>query len=115
METYIILLVAILLLMFAVLQNKKRAVAAIVNHRLNHKRGEIEKMKELAERFIGKECLVYTVSGGSEMVKGTVTEVTDGGVLIENNGSIEVVNLEYITRIREWPRSSKGKKKAVFS
>lgn len=70
-------------------------------------------MKELAEKFIGKECLVYTIASDTNSVNGTVKEVTDNGILIEYKGELQAVNLEYVTRIKEWPKNSKGKKKSV--
>ena len=36
-------------------------------------------------------------------------------VNILTRSGIEAVNLEYITRIREWPRNANGKKKQIFS
>ena len=39
--------------------------------------------------------------------------MTDGGVLIDNNGSIEVLNMDFIVRIREYPKNKKGKDKSV--
>lgn len=72
-------------------------------------------MKELAEKFIGKDCLVYTVASDISSVKGTVKEVTDTGLLIDTNGSLQAVNLLYVVRIQEWPGNSKGKKKTVFA
>lgn len=71
-------------------------------------------MKELAEKFIGKECLVYTIVSDTNSVNGTVKEVTDNGILIEYKGELQAVNLEYVTKIKEWPRNSKGKKKNVI-
>lgn len=71
-------------------------------------------MKELAKRFLGKECLVYTLASDSSSVKGTITEVSDGGLLIENNGEMKAVNLDYVTKIQEWPRKKNGKKKQVL-
>lgn len=72
-------------------------------------------MRELAKRFIGKECLVYTMASESTAVKGTVTEVSDSGLLVENDGHVQAVNLEYVVRIQEWPRNAKGKKKQIFA
>ncbi len=116
METYLILLVAICLLVLAVSQQRKRRNAAIVDHRLNNKGKEIKRMKELAERFIGKKCLVYTIASDSSSVNGVIKEVTGDGILIEGgDGYMQAVNLEYVTRIREWPKNSKGKDKVVFS
>lgn len=67
-------------------------------------------MKQLAQQFIGKECLVYTV-GESNAFNGTLQQVTDNALLLEKGGFLQAVNLEYVTRIREWPRNGKGKKK----
>ena len=68
-------------------------------------------MKELATTFLGKECLIYTVT--SQTLTGTVLEVTDGALLLESATTREAVNIEYIVRIREYPRDKKGKKKSV--
>ena len=32
---------------------------------------------------------------------------------VENKGNLEAVNLDYITRIREYPKNKKGKKKSI--
>lgn len=40
-------------------------------------------MKELAKQFIGKECIIYTVTGTDSVIKGIVKEVTDGGIVVE--------------------------------
>lgn len=71
-------------------------------------------MKELARQFIGKECIVYTVTGSDGIVKGTIKGVADDGIIIEREDGIEAVNLDYVTRIREWPRKANGKRKAIF-
>lgn len=70
-------------------------------------------MKQLAQQFIGKECLVYTV-GDTNAVNGTLQQVTDSALLLEKSGFLQAINLEYVTRIREWPRDKKGKKKTLF-
>ena len=71
-------------------------------------------MKELAKQFIGKECIVYTVMSMDSGIQGIIKEVTDGGIIVEKKYGVEAVNLEYVTRIREWPRNAKGKKKQIF-
>lgn len=68
-------------------------------------------MIELAKRFIGKECLIYSFS--NQQFSGVITEISDSAILIEKNGQSEAVNLEFIVRIREYPRNKKGKKKSV--
>lgn len=69
-------------------------------------------MKEIARRFIDKECLIYSFDGNHQY-EGTIKEVTDGAILVEKEGKIEALNLDFIIRIREYPRNKKGKKKSV--
>lgn len=71
-------------------------------------------MKELAKNFIGKDCIIYSVTSGSSAVKGKITEVTDEGILVDCDGNLQALNLEYVVRIREWPRDKNGKKKTIF-
>lgn len=110
-----ILLIALILIVFAILQGKKRKNAAIINHRKNHKNKEIFQMKELAQKFIGKECLIYTIASDSNAEKGIIKEITENGILLDDNGNLQAINLEYVTRIREWPRNANGKKKTFFA
>lgn len=71
-------------------------------------------MKELAKNFIGKDCIIYSVTSGSSAVKGNITEVTDEGILVDCDGNLQALNLEYVVRIREWPKDKNGKKKTIF-
>ena len=114
MDSLYLILIAVLLLVIIPGIKRRRRLAA-VRHILNRKKQDKENiaMKELAQKFIGKECLVYTVASDSNSVNGTIKEITDTGILIENDGYLQVVNLEYVTRIREWPRKKNGKKKEI--
>ena len=69
-------------------------------------------MKALAERFIDKECLIFSFDG-SHQYEGVIKEVTDGAILVEKDGKTEVLNLDFVIRIREYPRNKNGKKKSV--
>lgn len=71
-------------------------------------------MKELAKNFMGKDCIIYSVTSGSSAVKGKITEVTDEGILVDCDGNLQALNLEYVVRIREWPKDKNGKKKTIF-
>lgn len=115
MNYYSLAVIALLLSAFAIMQKKKRKLATILNHRKNHKNKEIFKMKELAQKFIGKECLIYTLASDSNAEKGIIKEITENGILLDDNGNLQAINLEYVTRIREWPRNAKGKKKMFFA
>ena len=115
MQKYIWLIPLFIAIVLLVQQRKKGRITA-VKHILNNKKHNNENnvMKELAKRFIGKECIIYTVTGMDSSIKGTIKDVSDGGIIVEKTDGIEAVNLEYITRIREWPHNSKGKKKQIF-
>ena len=108
--------IAVLLLIILTMLERRRRRNAIIKHVLYNKKRNKEnnKMKELAKRFIGKECIVYTIMGSDGIVKGTIKDVADDGIIIERGDGIEAVNLEYVTRIREWPRNANGKKKAIY-
>ena len=62
-------------------------------------------MKELATRFIGKECSIYVYDGNQ--YTGVITEVTDRAIMIEKKGNFEALNLDYILRIKESPKAKK--------
>ena len=109
--------IAVLILIFVVIIpwiNRQKRLAVIKHIKSKKYNKENNAMKELAKQFIGKECIIYTVTGTDSVIKGTVKEVTDGGIVVEKKDGAEAVNLEYVTRIREWPRNSKGKKKQIF-
>ena len=67
-------------------------------------------MVELCKRFIGKECIIYTYNS---QLEATVKDVSDGAILIERNGEEEAVNLDFVMRVREYPKNKKGKKKSI--
>ena len=69
-------------------------------------------MVELAKRFVDKECLIYSFDS-SHQFEGIIKEVTDGAILVEKNGKIEAINLDFVIRIREYPVNKKGKKVSV--
>lgn len=92
------------------LRNRKTAIAKkIIKKRKTE--GDIE-MKELAKRFIDKECLIYAFDG-SHQFEGVIKEVTDGAILVEKGDAVEAINLDFVIRIREFPKNKKGKKKSV--
>ena len=68
-------------------------------------------MNEFAKRFIDQECLIYTINN---QITGTIKEVCDGAILVDKNGNVEAVSLDFIIRIRAYPRNKNGKKKSVI-
>lgn len=71
-------------------------------------------MKELAKQWVGKECIIYTISSNDGSIQGVIQEVNDSGMVIERkSGEQEIINLDFVTRIREYPRKKNGRKKSV--
>lgn len=97
------------IIIFIMFRNRKTIVAKrIIKKR---KREGNTEMKELAKRFIDKECLIYSFNGNQ--LEGVIKEVSDGAILVEKAGTIEAINLDFVIRIREFPKNKKGKKKSV--
>ena len=73
------------------------------------------KMYELVSRFVGKEVIITVMNSDSMGVTGVVTEVKDNWLVVDTKGNgLDAVNIDYITRIREYPRKENGKKKSIF-
>lgn len=111
---YLILLALFLLVIIPWIMRQRRLAA--VRHILNQKKQNKEnsEMKELAKRLIGEECIIYTITSNDGSVQGVIKEIDDGGMVIEkNSGELEIINLDFITRIRQYPRKKNGKKKDI--
>lgn len=102
-------LILVLVWLFCEQAKQKRMTASRILKKKSLE--ERVKMTELAKRFIDKECLIYTFNGNQ--FSGILKEVTDGAILVEHNGTVEAVNIDFVMRIREYPRNKKGKKKSV--
>lgn len=99
-------------ILFVVFMVKRREIIiTVVRRHLRQKRGK-GNMNEMISKFIGKECLIYTCTSGST-VTGTIRSYNEGWIEIETNGQCDIMNCEYITRIREYPRNKNGKKKSL--
>lgn len=68
-------------------------------------------MNEIIKNFIGKECFIHTFQ--TQLV-GTIESLEDNWISIKNANGLEIVNIDYISRIREFPRNKKGKKKFII-
>ena len=108
--SYIPIIVMWIIIIYVIFRNRRAAaVRQIIKKRKME--GNTE-MKELAKRFIDKECIISSFDGNHQY-EGTIKEVTDGAILVEKSGKTEVINLDFVIRIREYPRNKNGKKKSV--
>lgn len=73
-------------------------------------------MNEMMKRFIDKEVIITVMNSDMSVVEGFVREVNENWLVVETaNAGLDMVNIEYVTRIREYPRKANGKKKQFFS
>lgn len=94
------------------IQEKKNGAAVLLHIRGKRKTREVDSMVELAKRFVGKECVISIITSSSP-VTGTIEAVEEHGLLLTQNDSTVLINLEYVAKIQEYPRKKNGKKKAV--
>ncbi|MBP1564154.1 MAG: hypothetical protein IJP18_03080 [Oscillospiraceae bacterium] len=72
-------------------------------------------MNNVLERFIEKEVIISTMNDSISTVYGIIKEVNEKWITIDTkNNGLDMINIEYITRIREYPVNKKGKKKTFF-
>lgn len=101
MGSYLVI-IAVLIILLCFRRRRRTAAVAwqILNQRKQNKENVV--MKELAKQFIGEECIIYTITSNDGSIQGVIKEIDDGGMVIErNSGEREIVNLDFVTRIRE--------------
>ena len=76
----------------------------------NSQRSAGKIMRELAERFIGKDVYINLLDGRAD---GVIKEVTGNGIVLENKNGVQVVNLDYVVKLREYPNNKKGKRSTI--
>ena len=109
-STYIPIIILWIIIFYVIFRNRRAVVARQIIKKRKME-GNTE-MKELAKRFIDKECLISSFDSNHQF-EGVIKEVSDSAILVEKNGTVEAINLDFVIRIREFPRNKKGKKKSV--
>ena len=103
MENHSYFLPFIIILIFLLLERRKQKIA-VTHHNIKKKRKDIHTMKELAKQFMGKECIIYTIADNFGNIQGN-----DTGLTVEDKQGLQAVNLDYVLRIREYPRKKNKK------
>ena len=102
---------SLFLLFFILWTQKKREKQWITQYvNVKYRKGHTA-MKEAAKQFIGKDCYIYLLSGE---VAGTIRDVSDHAMLVETKTDTQLVNLDFVIRIREYPKNKNGKKKSII-
>lgn len=118
MENYIWLIAFLPLLVVFLINSyiqRSEAQRRIIRTKKQKQKGQAS-MSEAFNRFIGKQVVIYT---SNSTIIGTVQAVEEGWVVLQPDkgqpGETEMINQDYISRIRDYPLNSKGKKKTIVS
>lgn len=110
--TYLTPIIIAVLLVMIFLSSNKNLTAYIVKRNIKRKRGLKNNMNELLQNFIEKDCIIYCVNNTS--VDGIIKEVKENAVLIETRDGLQLINTDFITRVREYPKNKNGKRKGFL-
>lgn len=73
-------------------------------------------MSQSLQNYTGKEVVITAMN---TRIIGTVMAVEDQWVILQPQGGqpgeTEMINMDYISRIQDHPRTKSGKKKSFFS
>lgn len=58
------------------------------------------------------DCVIHTLK---TTYIGVLKEITQGGVIIEEDGRSKAINLDYIMEVEETPKNKKGKRKNIIT
>ncbi len=100
-------LILFFLLFVAFLQRKKEHKESVILKKLRKKGIN---MNEAAKSFIGKDCIVYLFDGNQ--IQGKLKEICGNAVMVDDEKTVQAINLDFIMRIREHPLDKNGKKKS---
>ncbi len=70
-------------------------------------------MSDIFNRYVGKDCLIYISNTGSSVLECNVISVNDNWLSVRTKDGDEIINIDYIIRIKEHPVNKNGKKKSV--
>ena len=101
-----------LIILFIIIITGRKETEKYIEARIRKKKGDIE-MQEVARRFIGKDVLINTVASGN--YDGILKEVVENAAVLEKNGKETVINLDYVIRLREYPKNKHGKRKSLIT
>lgn len=105
--SYYCLFLVIAIIYFRKRRKRYTAHRLVTERRKTNQNGNgSEIMKELAQRFIGKDVYIKLLDGNAD---GVIEEVTDSGIILKKKENLQAVNLDYVMKIREYPQK-KGKR-----
>ena len=82
--------------------------------KMRKKKGNFN-MSEVIKRFVGKKCIITTMN---EIVTGVIDAVEDNCIIVSPTGNVvgtEIISIDYISRVREYPKNKNGKEKSIIA
>ena len=70
-------------------------------------------MNELISGFVGKDCIVYISASSGTSINGVITSLNENWITVRASGIDEVINLDYVIRVKEYPVGKNGKRKKI--
>lgn len=108
--TIFIVLIVLFLIFFQEEKTKKEFIRQIRKKIQQRKKGDFSIMNEIIKNYLGKECIITTLSS---TIAGTIESIEDNWISVQGKGGSEIINIDYISRIQEYPRKKNGKKKMI--
>lgn len=71
-------------------------------------------MSDVFNRYVGKDCIIYLSNTSSNIIECSVINVSDNWLTVKTKDGEEMINVDYIIRIKEHPLNKNGKKKSVI-
>ena len=112
---WICIFLPLIVVLFEQQSRKKSAKQHRVLHRIRaNMKGDGLTMNEILKQFVGKDCIITTMN---ETITGTLETVEDRWLVIaplnSRNAGKEIIQLDYISRVREYPKGRNGRNKSV--
>lgn len=109
MSSYLPIIMLFIILFILRKREKRELMLQIIRRKRTSERFT---MTELIKNYIDKECIIYAFE---TQITGIIKQVTDKAVLIECKDGTQIINTDFIVRVREYPRDKNGKKKSIIT
>jgi len=88
-----------LFIIFLIVLPQQNSVRKMIIMKKKRKGGRAIMPNELLKKYIGKNCIIYTGSFGTN-VMGKIIEVNENWIEVETKKNVELINVEYVQNIR---------------
>lgn len=107
--------IILVILLIIIPRRKRMKIAAVkIQQKKRMKRKDRSAMNEIIKNYIGKDCIIYNMNG--EQITGIITSAVDGWITVQepSKEDVQAINLDYVTRVREFPYDKNGKRKNFY-